>query len=97
MIRKLIYFPVAFALILSVESISKFSFYLADLIYPSIRYLDSSNAFLYITIHHIFQGSIALLLMVLVSAFRHISLNDFGLNMNQWKYSVKRVAQFALI
>jgi uncharacterized protein len=96
-IRKLIYFPVAFALIFSVESISKFSFYLADLIYPSIRYLDSANAFLYITIHHIFQGSIALLLMVLVSAFRHISLNDFGLNMNQWKYSVKRVAQFALI
>ena len=67
MIRKLIYFPIAFAMIIAMESISKFSFYLADLIYPSLKYLDSANAFLYITIHHIFQGVIALLLIYVVS------------------------------
>lgn len=97
MIRKLIYFPIAFAMIIAMESISKFSFYLADLIYPSLKYLDSANAFLYITIHHIFQGVIALLLIYVVSLFRKISLIDFGLNMNQWKYSVKRVIQFAFV
>jgi len=44
-IRKLIYFPVAFALILAVESISKFSFYLVDHTVECLFYLMSSGSF----------------------------------------------------
>lgn len=97
MIKKFVYFPIAFALIFAVESISKFSFYLADLILPSLQFLDRANAFLYITIHHIFQGLIALLIMYVISLILQISLADFGLTNNQWKYSLKRVIQFALV
>lgn len=97
MIKKLVYFPIALALIFAVESISKFSFYLADQILPSFQFLDRANAFLYITIHHIFQGLISLLIMYVISLLRQISLADFGLTNNQWKYSLKRVIQFALV
>ena len=97
MIRKLFYIPAALALIFAIESISKFSFYLADLLYPWLSHLDSANAFLYITIHHIFQGLIALMFIYIASLLKYISFDDFGLNMNQWKYSIKRVIQFALV
>lgn len=97
MIKRLLYFPIAFAMIFAVESISKFSFYLADLILPSLQFLDRANAFLYITIHHIFQGLIALLIMYVISLILKITLADFGLTDNQWKYSLKRVIQFALV
>lgn len=95
--RKLIYLPIALLMIIAVESISKYSFFLADRIFPAISFIDPENAFLYITLHHIFQGLIAFALIVLIARVNCEKLSALGLNMNQWQYSAQRVAQFALL
>jgi uncharacterized protein len=97
LIKKLIYIPISVGLIIAVESISQFSFLMTNHLYPTLRFLDKGNAFLYITIHHLFQGLIAFSLIFLISCLHDKNLADFGLNLNQWKYAIKRVYQFALI
>jgi membrane protease YdiL (CAAX protease family) len=84
-------------MIVAVESISKFSFFLADQLYPQLRFLDYGNAFLYITLHHMFQGLIALALILWIARVHSQKLSVLGLNLNQWKFSVRRVVQFAFV
>ncbi len=74
--------------------ISDVSFALAGRVYPSWRWIDPDGAFLYITLHHVFQAAIAFAgILALVKVLR-ISLVEFGFNTNQWRYAVKRVLQF---
>lgn len=97
MIKKLLYLMIGLLMIIAVESVSKYSFFLADRIFPSMAFLDQGNAFLYITLHHIFQGLIALALIIMIARVNSEKLSVMGLNLNQWRYSIKRVGQFALL
>ncbi len=97
MIKKLLYLTIGLLMIIAVESISKYSFLLTDQIYPILAFADKGNSFLYITLHHIFQGLIALALIILIARVNSEKPSAMGLNLNQWRYSIKRVGQFALL
>lgn len=62
----------------------------------ALRAFDPDGAFLYISLHHIWQGLFALLaILILARAFR-MSLKDFGFNVNEWRYAVRLVLLFSL-
>ncbi|MFQ3684676.1 hypothetical protein, partial [Roseiflexus sp.] len=74
--------------------ISDVSFALAGKIYPAWRWIDPDGAFLYITLHHVFQAAIAFAGILALAKVLCLSLAEFGFNTNQWRYAVKRVLQF---
>ncbi|GAP11673.1 CAAX protease self-immunity [Bellilinea caldifistulae] len=76
--------------------ISEISFVLARPIYQSLKFLDPDGSFLYISIHHIFQGILALLAIWLVSRIWRIPFADFGFNTRQWQNALRWVFQFCL-
>ncbi len=74
--------------------ISDVSFALAGRIYPAWSRLDPDGAFLYITLHHVFQAALAFAVILALAKALRLSLANFGFNTNQWRYAVKRVLQF---
>ena len=84
----------AFILFLLTTGISKASFYLADQIYPHWQSLDPDGSYLYISLHHVFQALMALILITLIKIPLSKTWSDFGFNTNQWQFALKRVLQF---
>jgi uncharacterized protein len=77
--------------------INEFSFDVADWLYPSLQSFDPESVFLYISIHHIMQWLLALLLILLIVRFSKHSMADFGFNLNEWKTSLRWVPIFSAI
>ena len=76
--------------------ISEISSLLAQPIYQSLQFLDPDGSFLYVSIHHIWQGLFALLIILLFSQMVRIPFTEFGFNLNNWRYAVRLVLQFCL-
>lgn len=76
--------------------ISEVSFLLAQSAYQALRFLDPDGSFLYISLHHLWQGGLALLAIILLSRLARIPLTDYGFNLNDWRYAARRVLQFSL-
>ncbi len=76
--------------------ISEISFLLARPAYQALKFLDPDGSFLYISIHHIFQGLFALLAIWIVSIRWRIPFADFGFNTHQWRYALGWVIRFSL-
>jgi membrane protease YdiL (CAAX protease family) len=76
--------------------ISEISFLVAKPAFQSLSSLDLDGSFLYISLHHIFQGLLALLAIWLVSRIWKIPFADFGFNTRQWQPALRWVFQFCL-
>ncbi|OAN46542.1 hypothetical protein A6A03_12145 [Chloroflexus islandicus] len=57
----------ALGLLILTRLISELSFWLAEPLYYQWRQLDPDNSFLMITLHHLWQGSIALLVIIVIA------------------------------
>ena len=86
----------ALAFLILTRLISEISFLLAQPVYQTLRFLDPDGSFLNISLHHLFQGLLALLAIFLLSRMLRIPLTDFGFNLNDWRYAVRLVLQFSL-
>ena len=95
--KVLMLFMTALVLFLLTQSFSEFSFYLTGLIYPKLQHLDPDGSFLYISIHHIFQAIFALVCIWVIKKGIKKSWSDFGFNINEWRFAIKRVLQFCAI
>lgn len=76
--------------------ISELAFLLAQPMAQSLRALDPDGSFLYISLHHLWQGGFALLAILLLSRLMRIPLTDFGFNLHAWRYAVRLVLRFSL-
>lgn len=54
---------------------SEVSFLLAQPAYQALRFLDPDGSFLYISLHHLWQGGFALLAILLLSRLARILLS----------------------
>ena len=95
--KVLLLFVTALVLFLLTQIFSKFSFYLASLIYPRWQHLDPDGSYLFISIHHIFQAIFALVCIGVIKKIMNKSWSDFGFNTNEWRFAIKRVLQFCAI
>jgi uncharacterized protein len=86
----------ALAFLILTRLVSEVSFLLAQPIYQSLHFLDPDGSFLYITLHHIWQGSFALLAILILSRVYRIPLHDFGFHLNDWRTAVLLVLTFSL-
>jgi membrane protease YdiL (CAAX protease family) len=84
----------AFMLFLVTTGISEASNYLAEQIYPHWQSMDPDGSYLYISLHHVFQAVLALILIALIKIRLNKSWSDFGFNVHEWRFSLKRVLQF---
>jgi len=88
--------------ILITESISKFSFYLASLVYPNTPYMsiDPYGLYWYISLHHIFQFLIAgliIIVLLLINRYKKQTIFDFYLRFpNNIKKSIQVSLYFVL-
>ena len=80
--------------ILAVTFIPKLASALTHKVYPFLSSLDPDNVFLWISIHHIFQLLLPLILMKLWLSRR---LTDYGINLNDWRGSLRIFFWFCLI
>lgn len=76
--------------------ISEVAFLLAQPIAQSLRSFDPDGSFLYISVHHIWQGVFALLAILLLARIFRIPLTQFGFNLNNWRYATRLVLLFSL-
>ncbi len=76
--------------------ISEIAFLLAQPAYQALRSFDPDGSFLYISLHHIWQGLFALLAILLLARWLRIPLADFGFNLHDWRYTVRLVLLFSL-
>ena len=81
--------------VLAITSIPHLAIILADTIYPTVKAIDVDETFLYITIHHLFQLVLTILIMLFLSRNRNI--NHWGFNLNNYKVSLKWIGIFTLI
>lgn len=72
----------ALGLLILTRLISELSFWLAEPLYHQWRRLDPDNSFLMIALHHLWQGSIALLVIIAIARSYRVNLNTFGFNTN---------------
>jgi len=75
---------------------SEISVLLARPVVKSLQFFDPDGVFLYLSIHHIWQGLFAFLAILLLGRIFRISLTEFGFNLNEWRYAVRLVLQFSL-
>jgi hypothetical protein len=75
---------------------SEIAFLLAQPIYQSLRSFDPDGSFLYISLHHIWQGLFALLVILFLGRMFRMPLTEFGFNLNKWRYAVRLVLRFSL-
>ncbi len=76
--------------------LSEVAFLLAQPMAQSMRVFDPDGSFLYISLHHIWQGVFALFTILLLARIYRIPLTQFGFNLNEWRFVVRRVLQFSL-
>ncbi len=76
--------------------ISEIAFLLAQPAYQALRSFDPDGSFLYISLHHIWQGLFALLAILLLTRIFRISLKEFVFNLSEWRYAVRLVLLFCL-
>lgn len=86
----------ALGLLILTRLISELSFWLAEPLYHQWRRLDPDNSFLMIALHHLWQGSIALLVIIAIARSYRVNLNTFGFNTNGWRDTLRLVALFCL-
>ena len=91
------YAIVIFCLSITIKLINISGFWFANIVYPIIKYWDPNNAFLKITIHHIFQGLIFILLMYVVSKVFKFDITEFGFTTNKFCYALKIIFIFSCI
>jgi len=80
--------------IVAVMFIPKLAGVLTHKVYPFLSSLDPDKVFLWISIHHIFQ---LLLSLVLMKLWLSRSLTDYGFNLNDWRHSLRIFFWFCLI
>ena len=84
------------------ESISKFSFHLASLVYPSTPYMsiDPYGLYWYISLHHIFQlllAGLIIIVLLLINKYKKHTIFDFYLRFpNNIKKSIQISLYFVL-
>ncbi len=86
----------AAAFLLVTRLISDVSFSLADSVLPVFGPIDPDGAFLYITLHHVFQAGMSVGCIAVMVKVLRVSYSDFGFNHRQWRYAIKRVIQFCV-
>lgn len=84
------------AFLILTRLMSEIAFLLAQPIAQSLRSFDPDGSFLYISVHHLWQGVFALLAILLLARMFRIPLADFGFNLNEWHYAVRKVFKFSL-
>lgn len=94
-IIKIILVPIILALI--VKSINVFSFYIAELVYNEISAWDPDNSFLVLSIHHIIQAFIALIIITVYGKIRKITFGKFGFRKAGFNQAFKYVLIFITI
>lgn len=80
-----------------VKSINEFSFYIGRLLYSNLSHWDPENAYLLISIHHVVQALVALLLILGYSKARGISFERFGFQNRIGKQELGYVLFFAAV
>lgn len=95
--RLIICFITILCLTAYVKIISYFSFFISRKIYSIFKELDPDNVFLVLTVHHICQAVITLLVIIVISKALHIKFGYFGFNFNSFRYSLKSVLIFIMI
>jgi hypothetical protein len=95
--RLIICFITIICLTAYVKLISNFSFFVSRKIYSIFKELDPDNAFLVLTVHHICQAVITLLVIIVISKALNIKFEYFGFNFNRFRYSLKSVLIFIMI
>lgn len=76
--------------------LSEVAFLLAQPLAQSMSAFDPDGSFLYISIHHIWQGLFALIAILILARIIRIPLTQFGFNLNEWRSAVRVVLQFSL-
>lgn len=80
--------------ILAITFVPKLSVVLTNKVYPYASSIDPDKVFLWISIHHIFQ---LLLSLVLMKLWISRCLRDYGFNLNDYKRSLRIFCWFCLI
>lgn len=93
-VGKIIFFGLGFLVLTRLMSES--AGLMARPMVQTLQFLDPDDSFLYLSIHHIWQGLFAFLAILLLGRIFRISLREFGFNLNEWRYSVRLVLQFCL-
>lgn len=81
--------------ILAILIIPKASMLLTSSIYPSLQYLDPDQTFLFKTIHHLFQLSLTICLMLVLT--KREGLSQWGFNLRNVHQSMRWIGTFAII
>ena len=93
-VGKIILFSLGFLAL--TRLISEMGWLFARPIVQSLLSFDPDGVFLPNSLHHIWQGLFAFLVILLLGRMFRIPLTEFGFNLNKWRYSVRLVLQFCL-
>ncbi len=77
----------------AINVVPRLSTFLTDLLYPYMGHLDKDQVFLWITVHHIFQLALTLVIMKLYS---QTSYSEWGFNLKKLNLSLKISLYFLL-
>lgn len=91
-ILKIIFFPVILAI--TIKSINIFSFYVAGQFYNSFSNIDPNSTFLLLSVHHVVQAAIAMLIIGIYAKIRNLSFNDLGFKKSGFSPTIKYVLLF---
>ena len=69
--------------------LSEVAFLLAQPLAESMSAFDPDGSFLYISLHHIWQGVFALFTILILARSIRIPLTQFGFNLNEWRLAVR--------
>ncbi len=67
---------------------SRWLYRLAYHMYPLYKSIDPDDAFMYLNLHHIFQGGVFLLMIGIAAKLFHCKWSDFGFNLNRYRFSL---------
>ncbi len=83
---------------LTAKAVNQASFWAADQLYPRFSQLDPDQVFLHISLHHLTQLLLTLVLMATAASLHpQIQFKEFGFNLKQLIFSLKWVLSFALV
>jgi len=83
-------------LVIGINAIGHLSMFLANIIYPSVYFLDKDNAFLLITIHHFIQALIGLSIIGIILLITDHSISEFGFQLKGFKSSLRPMVLFGI-
>jgi hypothetical protein len=78
-----------------VKTVNVFSSFVANSVYPLFERFDPDQAFIVLTVHHIVQAAIIFSAIFAFSKALKVPLSGFGLNFNDFRFSLKAVLIFA--